>query len=167
MPVCIEHDPALAVIKHLRLADNCNAPRLLSGRRFIDQGNAFDNPVFVNIARPITASLNFFVQSLCPFELADIDDSLAFPEALEVFATKVFVKSGVLHLVLAEELEGLLQEVSSVSGGVRVAWPKRRVQIQAGLAFKGQQRMIAFTPGLVRVCPLGRAGLIAGVVDFP
>lgn len=50
----------------------------------------------------------------------------------------------------------MLQEVGSVGGRVRVAWPKRRVQIQASLVFKGQQRMVAFA-----VCPLVRAGLIA------
>ena len=58
LPIGIEHEPALTVVKHLRFSDDRHPACLFPGCRFVDQGNPFDDPIFVDIARPIAASLH-------------------------------------------------------------------------------------------------------------
>ncbi len=161
LPVGVQHESALAVFEHLCFANDGDTASLFPRRRFVDESNPFDDPVFIHITRPISAGLNFFGEPLRPFKLADIADSLTFPEAVEFFATKAFIEPGKLHFMLAEKFEGLLHEVGGVRRRMRVARPEDRIQIQAGLAFKGQKWMIAFTSGLVRIGALSCASLIA------
>lgn len=127
LPVRVENESALAVFEHLRFTNNGDAARFFPGCRFVDQGNSFDDPVFVDIACPIAAGLNFFGEPLGLFKLADIADSFSFPQVVEVLAAEAFIKPGVLHFAFAEKFEGLLQKAGNVGGRVRVAGPKRSV----------------------------------------
>lgn len=91
LPVAVEDQSALPVIEYLDLAENCHPARFLPGRCFVDQRDAFDDPIIV--ALPVATFLNFLLQPLCPFHFAGIADLPALEQAIEVFATKTLVES--------------------------------------------------------------------------
>ena len=162
LPVRIKDQACLAVIHHLRFADDRDTTGLFPRRCFVDERYAFDDLIFIiDIAFPISTGGNFCCETFRPLQLADVADSSALPQSVEVFASESFVKSGVLHRTLVDEVEPLLQEGGSVCGGMRIACPEYGIQAQARSPFKSQQGMVAFPAGLMRIRSFGRTGLIA------
>ena len=129
LPVRIEYNAALALLEHLRLTDDRYTTRLVPGGRLVDQANTFDDPLFVDISRPVTTSPNFLGQPLGPFQLADIADVVLLPQAVKIFTAKAFVEPCVLHFVFVEQSKGLPQEVGRIGGRVRIARSKHGVQV--------------------------------------
>lgn len=129
-PVAVEHQSALPVIEHLGFADDRDTTGLFPGCRFVNQGDAFDDPIFVDVTRPVATVPNFLFQPLRPFQLADVADLPAFQQAVELFAAKTLVEPDVGDVGLAEQVEGLLQKVDRVGGGMGVARSKPGVRFR-------------------------------------
>jgi len=162
LPVRIENQPPLAVIGHLRLADDRHTAGFLPGGGLVQERDSLDDPLLVlDIAFPVSAGLHFLRQTTGPLQLACVTDSFTLPQAVELLAAKSLVEPGILHRPPAQKFKRLLQEGSGIRRGVCVAGSEHGVQAQAGLAFEHQKGMVALPTRFMRIGAFGRAGLIA------
>jgi len=66
----------LIALVALCFANDGDQPRLVPGRRLVEETNAFDHDVFIDESFPDGAAGDFILQAFCPFDLAGVADSL-------------------------------------------------------------------------------------------
>src|SRR5690606_30537435 len=128
-----------------RFPDDDHQSCFIPGRRLVDETDAFDDHVFIDVTGPVTAVRNFPRQTVRPFQLAHVSDLALFPEMIEVLPSKSFIEAGKLDTTAGrKESEGFLRERGSVPGTVPISRTQVGIQAKTGLPFKGKQRLIAF-----------------------
>lgn len=121
LPIRVQQETRLVVLNDGCFTDDGDPPWLRPGGRLVPQGDAFNDPVFVDVTFPVPTRGHFSGQTLRPFHFAHIANLSFFPQGIEVFAAKAFVKPGILNGVLAQEAKGLFQKSRGLRGRVNVS----------------------------------------------
>src|SRR5690606_16180540 len=116
LPQKVVHLQLVTVIT-FRFPDDDHQSCFIPGRRLVDETDAFDDHVFIDVTGPVTAVRNFPRHTLRPIRLARVSDRAWFPGVVAARPSESLIDAGKLATTAGrKESEGFLRDRGSVPG---------------------------------------------------